>query len=304
MLNISILKLFKKGLTPLLCALTCINVLGINVSASSSFFVPLGDPVYLDPNNPMLTDVSINIEQYGAISSGLKLEGTSSMTYKNFVTDSILGVDMPNGGVNGYYDIVISFRTPYLIPKGVYDIRLDCYTPTNMGAFRSINLSCYDASWNNVLSSNSIPGYVSVKTESNEFYVTFNDVVISDDFVNIGLTGSVYYQFDGNYEGFMVVPGSFEFAEVSQTDVILQSRPSGSISNVPSSGIIDITNKEQELLSTDISSDLSEMNVDLNPNAAAVTWDFVNAAIQVNDKVFAMFLSILAVGVIGLILNR
>lgn len=308
-ININKLKKhFKKGITPLLCALTVFNFVGINVNASEFL-------VYLPTVEP-------SIPQYGGyiVSRGLNTSNFEThyldyfAFYPNFL--SINGdieyygdqANKPSGASSSWFDYQLNTDISILFndTKSVYSISLNdnqngtTYATGYLVLYRiffdgevrvlarqylneETNFTfTYTTNWLNLEAIQFKGNFTSVYNTLTEYNTL--SIVWSDDKKLVDLNTSI------------------ESILIDIRDSISVDGSSGSISDVSQSEINSVDSKEQVLVGSDVST--NDLNVSINPQASSVVWNLIDNAVSGNAKVFAMFISILTIGIIGLILNR
>lgn len=306
-------KHFKKGITPLLCALTIFNFCSINAFAyEPKHFVtfPFNEPYVSDyqgyyaytrsddPSNYYY----MNIWSYNYIQASdgeLLYPSGNDLSVSITMDDDLQGMTIYFQSTlpakitlyqfNSYENSFVIRYSELLKPRILYSYHHTITKPYSSfmakGKYSSISLngvsSKLDVQFSDTLNINTILD-------------SLNQLEKNTSSINTFVSG---------------IPGRLDTMN-SSLNVIRNHLTSGNSNPTPedvsSSGITNVTNKEQELLNKNdsVSSDINNLQVDINPNAAAVTWDLVNTAVMSNTKVFTMFLSILTIGIIGLILNR
>lgn len=304
-ININKLKKhFRKGITPLLCALTVFNLVGINVNASN-VYIPFNKP-YIDENRGIVvihryggyapTVFYWVVEPFGSVGDALENVIPNDKQLLSYPHGVFL--NLSKGSVTEAFTLDIDFYFPQGALVSVY-----AYSLTS-GQIEVLASETIRSSLINTGIPGTTPGdgYYSFSRAANfcdSIYV--NGGYFShnfDDFLSYGVTTdlSVTWKTDNQ--------------SLTETNEILNDiknsigadSSSGSISNVSQSEINSVDSKEQALVGSNVST--SDLNVSINPQASSVVWNLVDNAVTGNSKVFAMFISILTIGIIGLILNR
>lgn len=291
-------KHFKKGITPLLCALTVFNLVGINVNAASySISLPFPEPKVSDTSGYVVLqcfDAKGHSYEYFYYYTVSLLQGSSNL--------QIAINNQPSGGSLlqftcskfslSAFDGVVGFMSLYL-----YRV--------------------HDNTWER-------KAYVQMIDENGSYYMVDDfGVPISAFFVkgpydaltsNVdNLSLSVNFNSEGNITTHLasiyrasIENGnkldSIDYSVNAIYELLVDNAPSGSITEVSQSEINSVDSKEQALVGSNVST--SDLNVSINPQASSVVWNLIDNAVTGNAKVFAMFISILTIAVIGLILNR
>lgn len=281
-------KHFKKGLTPLLCALTVFNICGISVNATSY-------SAWLNFSEPYVSDN----QGYFSIMDEKGYVYTYIWTFGNYNYPH----EIPPGGndITDYYPDTNRLRL--LVYESQNGFTLE-YTSSTYAEFTLYQHS----SW-----TNEFKVYMTDTINwSNEnvwqtFGVSWGDTkIIACDFKgkydNINLRDIRYNTLDVNFNNEVNLTPIL--TELEMIRKMFQASDSGntSTSNVSDSAITSVEGKENSLIGNNVST--NDLNVSINPNAASVVWGLIDDLTTSNAKVFGMFISILTIAVIGLILNR
>lgn len=307
LVNINKLKKhFKKGITPLLCSLTIFNLCGIHVNASSVVSFPFPEPLVDDFNGYLVVSrddgyfhliwFSFNPihEDHGANTQVVTPSLRTSVRYDSSTGDVHFNfTSLFNGHLSVYhwssYSQSVSYVFYEFLNQGVTygtDVRI-------VGTLDSIYAK------GNFINNN----FGGVATPSDIYFTWGSD---SSLYSLIDKINNTLWSVNNNLGSKLNVSNNTLQDIYERLGSLLDQQPDNSITDVPSSGITNVTNKEQDLLNKNdsVSNDINNLQVDINPNAASVTWDLLNTAVMSNSKVFTMFISILTIGIIGLILNR
>lgn len=319
-------KHFKKGLPPLLCALTlfnycCINAKAYNVNVTVPFIEPAipdyggyvnvyGDYGYGNAITtfviafyPYLYEAEFEASGYNDVlfrffSVGVECTDTSFTTYVN------INENYPPGYTNVEIGgMVVLYR---LAADGDVVVAASQYVDND-------HPFLFTRNYNNVVSWQPVGNFSQIYshlTEYNSMSILWGDdkqqydlmAVISNRLVTLNNSVNlVSNKID-------TTNNTLNQTNVKLDDVIeileelIQQESNGSIQDVSSSCINSVENKENALVGTNAST--SELSVNINPLASSVVWNLVDTVVTSNAKVFTMFISILTIAIIGLILNR
>ena len=308
-------KLFKKGLTPLLCALTvfnycCINAFAYEFNVNVPFIEPAipeyggyvniygdygyGDAIttYVIQFFPYAWDAELNASGsndllYQFYSVAVECTDTSFTTYVS-INENYPGMQL--GGMVVVYRLAsdgevvvvanqyVDEDDPFIHTRNYVNVR--CWQP--VGNFSTIYSRLTEYNSMKVLWGDDTRQFNMLSTISNRLQTIADKV----DITNVALTTT----------------NSRLQSILNNLDELLNNSSEGSISDVSSSGITSVENKENALVGNNAST--TDLNVNINPLASSVVWNLVDNVVTGNAKVFTMFISILTIAVIGLILNR
>ena len=326
-------KHFKKGITPLLCALTIFNFCSINAFALGDYTASFSflEPSYDSLNQGYLV-LALRNRIYGDVVYDCFAWNNISFTLSpRLKTEGVVEGNPPQS--SGATDYFVDFFTPNTDTFNQVGITLNDgnvifrFYGSNETTFTNYVMLSQFEQGNNKISRRLYESYSDYYYEYTLDYTQFNFDVIGfyykgnvyritsnlSNAVGINVTfGMEYLHLVMAYDEIRNLVSRINITNNSlasieqKLDMIFSQSSSGSIQDVSSSGISNVSNKEQELFDKNdsVSSDINNLQVDINPNAASVTWNLVNTAVMSNTKVFTMFLSILTIAIIGLILNR
>lgn len=85
---------------------------------------------------------------------------------------------------------------------------------------------------------------------------------------------------------------------------ILNKTGSSSFEELPTDTVNDFSDKEDELLDKDTSSEKDALKVEIDTTASNTIWNIVEQFLSINPLIFGLFIAMLSLGVVSMILNR
>lgn len=274
---------FKRGLTPLLCALTIFNLVSINVSASNFLLsFPFSEPLVNEHNGYVV--VSRDDDVYNILWWNFNpvVPISSSSVESGIYVNCFLNDD---SGANFLY---LEFDSSYSGFLSVY------HWSSYSESISLLDSYYYDVGSNIHVTSirlNAVPNYFYAKGP----YVYLNsDGTLTDLDFNI-----LWSESDAIYDSLSSINNALWAIHNS----INPSIPSGSIEDVSKNDISNVTNKESQILNTS-NIDTSALNVQLNSNVLASTMSLVDSLVTSNPKIATMSFTLMTLAVVAFVLRR
>lgn len=300
---------FKRGLTPLLCALTIFNFCGISAHAYGMY------EVELNISEPYVSDN----QGYFVVYDSAGRAYTYIWTFTNYVAD----VDNLNGSPLDPYENTNSIR--FLVSDVFEGFNLE-YTSSMYSYFtlyqHSSATNQFKVYFNDFIGANdlntwqtysidwgSVDTLVAVNLKGKYDYINLRDIQNNTLNVRWGNEfdlNSIINSLNTmilNQEQLISLNTSINTNLSDIKNSLIQGDSNGSISDVSKNDISNVTNKESQILNTS-NIDTSALNVQLNSNVLASTMSLVDSLVTSNPKIASMAFTLMTLAVVAFVLRR